>query len=102
MASAIVSEKYDEIAATTDGVFDLGALLLLSALERAELDDVHAHGELCLEERCWFGGALVMPPHYYPSFAAALSHVDYLFAMTPRAFTADHGPILLVLSEVAR
>jgi len=102
MASAIVSEKYDKIAATTDGVFNLPALLLLSLLERAELDDVHAHGELCLEERCWFKGGLVMPPHYYPSFAAALEHVDYLFAMTPRAFTADHGPILLVLSEVTR
>jgi hypothetical protein len=46
-------------------------------------------------------GAMVLFEHSYPSFAAALEHVDYLYAMTPLAFTADRGPIRLVLSEVA-
>jgi hypothetical protein len=42
----------------------------------------------------------VLFEHSYLTFVAALAHVDYLYAMTPKAFTVDRGPILLVLSEV--
>jgi hypothetical protein len=87
------------MTATTDRELNLRALMELPSEQRAHLDD-DPHGQLRLDERCFFGGAMVMPPHFYPSFAAALEHVDYLYAMTPRAFTVDRGPILLVLSEV--
>jgi hypothetical protein len=86
------------VTATT--TLDLTALLLLSAQERLLLDG-SAHGELVLAERCFFKRELLFE-HRYPSFVAALDHVDELFAQTPRAFTEDHGPILLVLSEVTQ
>jgi hypothetical protein len=89
------------MTATADRELDLRALMGLPLDQRAHLDD-DPHGQLRLDERCFVSGAMVMPPHFYPSFAAALAHVDELYAMTPSAFTADRGPIRLVLSEVAR
>jgi hypothetical protein len=86
------------MTATTDRELDLPALLALPLDQRAHLDD-EPHGQLVLEERCFLRGAVLMA-HPYDSFAAAFEHVDYLYAMTPKAFTADRGPILLVLSEV--
>jgi hypothetical protein len=99
MAHGTLPETSDRFAAT-DRELDLLALMGLSADQRAHLDD-DPHGQLRLDERCFVSGAMVMPPHFYPSFVAALEHVDYLYAMTPLAFTADRGPIRLVLSEVA-
>lgn len=99
MAHTILPDTSDKFAAT-DGALDLPALLLLSPLDRAHLDDV-PHGRLRLDERCFFKGELLFE-HSYLTFVAALEHVDELYAMTPRAFTADHGPILLVLSEVTQ
>jgi hypothetical protein len=84
----------------TTTTLDLPALLLLSAQERLLLDGF-AHGQLVLEERCFFKGAVLFE-HSYLTFVAALDHVDELYAMTPEAFTADRGPILLVLSEVTQ
>jgi hypothetical protein len=84
----------------TTTTLDLPALLLLSAQERLLLD-ASTHGELVLAERCFFRHELLFE-HRYPSFVAALDHVDDLYAQTPRAFTEDHGPILLVLSEVTQ
>jgi hypothetical protein len=88
------------MTATTDLELNLPALLALPLEQRAGLTLEPGH-QLRLDERCFFRGALLMS-HDYPSFAAALAHVDDLYAMTPRAFTEDHGPILLVLSEVTR
>jgi hypothetical protein len=84
----------------TTHVLDLPALLALTTEGRALLDG-SAHGQLVLEERCFFKGELLFE-HSYLTFVAALAHVDELYAMTPKAFTADRGPILLVLSEVTQ
>jgi hypothetical protein len=100
MALPTLPDRSDKFAAM-DRELDLRALMELPSDQRAHLDD-DPHGQLRLDERCFFGGAMVMPPHFYPSFAAALEHVDYLYAMTPKAFTVDRGPILLVLSEVTQ
>jgi hypothetical protein len=99
MASTTLPDRYDKFA-STDRELDLRALMELPRDQRAHLDD-DPHGQLRLDERCFFKGEVLFE-HSYPSFVAALEHVDYLYAMTPTAFTVDHGPILLVLSEVTR
>jgi hypothetical protein len=99
MASMILTDTSDNITAAPR-IHDLPALMLVTTQDRARLDE-QPHGELLLEERCFFGREVLFG-HSYPSFVAASAHVDELYAMTPRAFTADHGPILLVLSEVTQ
>jgi hypothetical protein len=84
----------------TGDILDLGSLLALSPLERAELD-THPHGVLSLEEHCFNNDEILMG-QLYLSFVAALEHADGLYRLTPDAFTSDHGPIRLVLVEVER
>jgi hypothetical protein len=99
MALPTLPERSDKFA-STDRELDLRALMELPSDQRAHLDD-DPHGQLRLDERCFFKGEVLFE-HSYLTFVAALAHVDELYAMTPRAFTADRGPILLVLSEVTQ
>jgi hypothetical protein len=115
MASAIVSEPTDKIAAVEEwmvGVVDLGpdhvyGLTALTPAEWTLLDilprrDGRPHGQLLLDERCCHSCESLRIARIYDTHVAANERIHHLIEFTPGAFWPTSGPIRLVLTEVTR
>jgi hypothetical protein len=114
MESAIVSEKYDKIAAEEwmAGVVDLGPdhVYGLTALTQAEwmlLDvlprrDGRPHGQLLLDERCCHSCESLLIARIYDTHVAGNGRITQLIEFSPGAFWPTCGLIRLVLTEMTR
>jgi hypothetical protein len=73
MASMILTDTSDNNTAAPR-IHDLPALMLVTTQDRARLDE-QPHGELLLEERCFFGREVLFGHSYLNRRAAAANRV---------------------------